>query len=237
MTKSPIAVSLLLAVVLSFSSCATQISGSLQADGRADLNIFAALEQRMSALIMALAAGAGIPPGTVILDGPTIAASMAAAPGIASVSLANTSPVSIEGQVQASHVGDLLAGGGADFITFERTAGGGGRFTASLDLASGRAILDLISPDIANYLAALMAPVATGEVMTRSEYLGLVGMVYGAGIAEEISGATIRALIDFPGPIQSVRGGTFSGRRAEFAIPLLDVLVLETPLSYEVVWR
>jgi len=190
----------------------------------------------MSALIMGFAAAAGIAPGTAILDGPAIAVSMAAAPGIASVSLSNTSPVSIEGQIQASHVGELLAGGGTDFITFEQTAGGG-RFTASLDRDSGRAILALISPDITNYLAALMAPVATGEVMTRDEYLFLVGMVYGGGIAEEISNATIRAWIDFPGPIQSARGGTFSGRRAEFVIPLLDILVLETPLSYEVVWR
>jgi len=37
--------------------------------------------------------------------------------------------------------------------------------------------------------------------------------------------------------VQSVRGGTFSGRRAEFSIPLVDILVMETPLSYEVVWR
>jgi len=191
----------------------------------------------MAALIMGFAAAAGIAPGTAILDGSAISASMAEAPGIASVVLGNTSAVSIEGQVRVSHIGDLLDAGGADFITFEQRAGGGGRFTASLDLNSGRNILALISPDITNYLAALMAPVATGEVMTRDDYLFLVGAVYGPGIAEEISGAMIRAWIDFPGPIQSVRGGTFSGRRAEFAIPLLDVLVLETPLSYEVIWR
>jgi len=237
MTKIPVVCSLLLAFMLSFTSCATQISGSLQENGQADLNIFAALQPRMAALIMGFAAAAGIAPGTAILDGPAISASMAHAPGIASVSLSNTSPVSIEGLVQSSHVGELLAVGGADFITFEQRAGGGGRFTASLDRDSGRDILALISPDITNYLAALMAPVATGEAMTGDEYLFLVGAVYGSGIADEIAGATIRAWIDFPGPIQSVRGGTFSGRRAEFAIPLLDILVLETPLIYEVVWQ
>jgi len=191
----------------------------------------------MAALIMGFAAAAGIPPGTPILDGPAIAKSMATAPGVASISLVNTSPVSIEGQLQVSHIAQLLAGRGADFFTFEQRAAGGGRFTVSLDRESGREMLALISPEITNYLAALMAPVATGETMTRAEYLALVGAVYGHGIAEEISTATIRAFIDFPGPIQSIRGGTFSGRRAEFAVPLLDVLVLETPLSYEVVWR
>jgi len=233
----PLAFSLFAAFLLTFASCATQIVGSLQTDGRSELDIHAALEPRMSALIMGFAAAAGIAPGTAILDGPSIAASMAQAPGIASVSLENTSPVSIQGRVQVSHIADLLAAGGTDFITFEQSAGGGGRFTAGIDRDSGRVILALISPDITNYLAALMAPVATGEAMTRAEYLFLVGAVYGSGIADEISAATIRAWIDFPGPIQSVRGGTFVGRRAEFAIPLLDVLVLETPLSYEVVWR
>jgi len=237
MAKIPIVSSFLVTFMLSFASCATQISGSLRADGQADLNVFAALEPRMAGLIMGFAAAAGIAPGTAILDGPAISASMAHAPGIASVSLSNTSPVSIEGQMQSSHIGELLAAGGTDFITFEQRAGGGGRFTASLDRDSGRDILALISPDITNYLAALMAPVATGEVMTREEYLFLVGAVYGSAIAAEIAGATIRAWIDFPGPIQSVRGGTFSGSRAEFAIPLLDILVLETPLNYEVVWR
>ena len=33
------------------------------------------------------------------------------------------------------------------------------------------------------------------------------------------------------------KGGAFSGRKAEFEIPLIDLLVLEAPLSYEVTWR
>jgi hypothetical protein len=65
----------------------------------------------------------------------------------------------------------------------------------------------------------------------------MVSTVYGKGIADEIAQSAIRASIEFPGPVQSVRGGTFSGSRADFTIPLLDMLVLETPLSYEAVWK
>jgi hypothetical protein len=87
------------------------------------------------------------------------------------------------------------------------------------------------------YLSALMAPIATGEALTKPEYLALVTSVYGKAIADEISSSSIRASVNFPGAIQRIKGGTYSGRRADFDIPLLDILVLETPLSYEVVWK
>jgi hypothetical protein len=224
------------------TSCAAQISGSLKGDGQADLQIRAALEPRMTALIGGLAAASGTAqPGAPILDGPAIAASMSSAPGVASVSLKNTAPAAIEGPVKIAKIGDFLAPvaapGKASFITFEQNARGSGKCAITLSLASGPEILALISPEISDYLSALMAPLATGEAMTKAEYLTLVGSVYGKGIADEISKAAVRASIEFPGQVQSARGGTFSGKRAEFAIPLLDILVLETPLSYEVAWR
>ena len=225
-------------------SCAAQINGSLKGDGQADLQIRAALEPRMTALIGGLAAASGAAqPGAPILDGPAIAASMSSAPGVASASFKNTAPAAIEGPVKIAQIGDFLAlaaaPGRASFITFEQSRGGasGGKCTINLSLASGPEILTLISPEISDYLSALMAPLATGEAMTKAEYAALVGSVYGRGIADEISKAFIRASLEFPGQVQSAQGGTFSGRRAEFAIPLLDILTLETPLSYEVVWR
>jgi len=250
MLKKPIVIAPALALLL--FSCATQINGSLRGDGQADLQIRAALEPRISALIGSFTAvsGAAQPDATApILDGPAIAASMSSAPGIASVSFKNTTPAAIEGPVKIAQIGDFLAAGSknARFINFEQNARGGaasggasttgGRCTINLSLDSGPEILTLISPEISEYLAALMAPLATGEALTKAEYLELVGSVYGRGIADEISKAVIRASIDFPGTVQSVKGGTFSGRRAEFAIPLPDILALETPLSYEVVWR
>jgi hypothetical protein len=232
----------LVLLFLFFSSCAARISGSLQANGQADLNIYAALEPRTAALIDRLAKAGGGQQGGPIMNGPAISASMATAPGVASVSFKNTTPAAIEGPVKVSRIGDFLAGGKTGgFISFEQSPpgapSGGGRCVISMSLDSGPEILALISPDIGDYLAALMAPLATGEKPTKAEYLALVSSVYSGGIANEIANAAIRASIDFPGQVQSVKGGTFSGRKAEFNIPLLDLLVLETPLSYEVTWR
>ncbi|MCL2558063.1 MAG: hypothetical protein FWE09_06255, partial [Treponema sp.] len=136
----------LFACALLLPSCATRITGSLQAEGRADFNVFAALEPRMAALLTGFALAGGAAPGAPILDGPSIALSMAGAPGVSSAAFANASPVSIEGRVQSSDIGEFLSGaaGAEAYGSFERFAGGGGRFSLGLDRASGRQMLALI---------------------------------------------------------------------------------------------
>ena len=225
----------LFCVVLPFFSCAARINGPLNADGSAELAVTISLEPRMTALLRNLSAAGGTQ--TVdrpLLDGPAIALSMSAAPGIASVSFKNTAPAAIEGPVRVSRISAL--GGGVGFISFEQN-GSGGRCLISISRGTGPEILGLLSPEITDYLAALMAPLATGEALGKAEYLALVSSVYSKAISDEISRSRILASITFPGTIRSVRGGTFTGRRADFDIPLLDLLVLETPLSYEVDWN
>jgi hypothetical protein len=175
--------------------------------------------------------------GAPVLNGEAISRSMSAAPGVESVSFRNTGPVALEGSVKITNIGDFLAPvrDKKGFIVLEENASGG-RLRISLSRDLGPDILSLISPEITDYLSALMAPIATGEVLSKAEYLELVASVYGKPIADEIAGASIRASVDLPGPIRSIQGGKFSGRRAEFDIPLLDILVLENPLSYEVSW-
>ena len=242
---------LYLLTALLFASCATQVYSSLQRDGQAELSIYAALEPKTAVLISRLGvAFGGMEPGTPVLNGAAIAASMAAAPGISSAAFKNTAPTAIEGAVKVTQIGDFLATGMAaggtanrqspQFISFEQNSsatGGGGRCIINLSLESGSKILSLISPEIGEYFHLLDAPLATGIAKSKADFLKDITMMWGRDISDEISRATIRAIIDFPGSIQSVKGGTFSGRRAEFVIPLLDVMVLETPLHYEAVWK
>jgi len=224
--------------VLLLCSCTARIAGRIDQGGAGTFTVNAGLQPRFSALIESFKA-LGEEQGGAIINGPQIAASMARAPGIASVSFRNTAPEAIDGSVNISAIGDFLAPGGTTgFIRFERGPGGqGGRCTITISLETGPKLLSLISPEIAEYLEALMAPIATGEVMTGAKYLEEVGKMWGTGISAEIAEASIRASIDFPGAISSVSNGTFTGRRAEFNIPLRELLVLETPLQYEVVWR
>jgi hypothetical protein len=98
-------------------------------------------------------------------------------------------------------------------------------------------MLLLVSPDVSDYLSALMAPVATGEELSKQDYLALVSSVYGKGIAAEIADARVSLDLELPGTVLSAPGGTFSGRRASFKVPLTDLLVLERPLLYEIRWK
>lgn len=228
------------ACLVLLASCAARINGTLHNDGKADIHIYAALEPRISSLIGSLAAGFGqAQPGMIILNGSAIAVSMSAAPGIESVAFGNPSPTAIEGPVKVAHIGDFLASNKTSgFIDFAPpSAGSSGRISIRIDRESGPRILELISPEVSDYLIALMAPLATGETLSKAEYLMLISSVYNKGISDEIAKAAISAAIEFPGQVLSAKGGAFAQRKAEFSIPLLDLLVLETPLLYEVTWR
>ncbi|MCL2721254.1 MAG: hypothetical protein FWD47_07945 [Treponema sp.] len=221
--------------VFALYSCAARIEGSLAADGSAVLSVNMSLENRMASLIRSLS-DIGGQSNAPILDGPAIARSMAEAPGITSVTFRNTSPSAIEGQIRISRINEFLSpANGRGFITFEQTTSGG-RFEVNINRQTSPIIIEMLSSEISDYLNALMSPLASGEVMTKQEYLEIITTFYNRGISDEISSSRIRVTIDFPGTITNIRGGTSSGRRANFDISLLDLLVLETPLVYEVRW-
>jgi len=226
---------LLIAALLPLLSCATNINGALAADSSAALSISVSLGPQMTSLIERLSAAAGQVGGPV-LDGQEISRSMTQAPGVASVSLRNTGPAAIEGPVRISAISDFLAAAGnRGFISFEQSAAGG-RCQIYISRENGPAIIERLSPQVADALNALMAPVATGEIMTKTEYLEQIAIFYSRALSDEIAASRIRASIDFPATVTSGTGGASSGRRVNFDIPLLDLLVLETALVYEVRW-
>jgi len=220
-------------------SCTASIDGIVREGGSADITISAAVEPRTVALILSIRGFMGGAADAPILDGPAITGSMIAAPGVISASFVNAGPTALNGNLSISNVGDFLIAGDAEgqFITFtEGATAGASSITINLDRSSAPGLISRLSPELAEYLSALMAPVILGEAMSRQEYIGLVTMVYGRLLADELAAARIRASIQFPRTITAVQGGTATGNRAEFDIPLLDLLVMEQPLRYEVRW-
>jgi hypothetical protein len=236
-------------IIFFFAACSGRINGKLQRDGSAEFSLEINLEPRMSALIRSLSSLAGAGQAAVnnqaalLINGPVIARSMAAAPGIESVSLVNRSPSSITGNIRVFRIDEFfslpaLSAGGKRFITYAPgEPPGDSRLLIALDRDIAPLLLAMISEDIRDYLSALMAPAATGEQLSRTEYLELVDSFYGKALADEIAAARITVSIGFPGPVGSVKGGVFTGTQARFDLSLVELLVLENPLEYEVIWR
>jgi hypothetical protein len=218
-----------------FLSCSARIDGVVMTGGSAEINVRASLGPRTVSLVQSLRSFMGDTRNTTILDGETITRSLSAASGIKSASLKNTSSEALEGTIVISSLGDLLLSEKDMFITYSESTASSS-ITVVLDRNSAPLIVSRLSPEVEEYLSALMAPVVLGEYMSSGEYLSLISMVYGRPLADEIAGARIKASVEFPRPVTSVSGGSSSGKRAEFDIPLLDILVLEKPLRYEIKW-
>ena len=220
-----------------FSSCSARIDGEVYEGGRVELRLSSSLGTRTIALIRSMRGFMGEGTDAPILDGNNISASMSNSPGMGSISLVNTSPSSLEGTLSIIRVGDFLSLAGTDtrLITYTETASFSS-IVFYLELETAPALISMLSPEVEEYLLALMAPAVLGDIYTREEYLSLLGMVYGRPLADEIAAAFITALIQFPRQPVSALGGSINGRNVEYNIPLLDLLVLEEPLSYEVIW-
>ena len=230
----------LFAAVLLIPSCASQIDGILKEGGSAGLGIQAALEPRMTSLIRTLNATMGKGNPDLVLDGASIGRAMEESPGVRSVVLFNTGPASLVGNASINRVDEfVMHDKGAPFISYDDHLINGvpsGYMNISLNRDNMPKLIALLSNDVVDYLSALMAPVILEEDIPKNEYLSMVSSLYGKPIADEMRDAIIHATVDFPGPIKSITGGVASGARAVFKIPLIDVLVLESPISWEVIW-
>ena len=225
-----------LGVSLLFVSCSAHISGTIYENGSADVSIRASLEPKTAALLKSFSQD----PGDFSIDGAAIGKSMISTPGIGSVQFRNIDPSTIDGTIKINKIDDFLVAGESKIDAYRLAKytqnTGGGSLSISLDLAKGPELISLFSSDVADYLSAIMAPIATGEVLTVQEYLGLVTSVYGSGVSNEIKNAMVAISFSMPGTVKSVKGGTFVKNQANFSVPLTDLLVLEKPVLYEIVW-
>jgi hypothetical protein len=231
-----------------FCSCSGRIDGTITQSGNsagAELRLAAALQPRMAALLrgLSLTLGGNTAPEAPIVDGPAIARSLSLAPGVSSAVLENNGTTAVRGTAVIAKLDEFLAVPG-------RSSGGAiadnarllkydpeGALQIRLDRVTGPQMLAFFSEEVNAYLSALLAPVATGETLTRAEYLRLVMTIYGKPVADDIAASRIQVNLEAPRTISAIKGGTARDRQAQFSIALPDLLVLEQPLEYEISWK
>jgi hypothetical protein len=244
--KAPVAGIYIFALLTAFVSCSARINCEVYSDGRAELVLNNTLLPVMDGLLKNLAARSIEENGAPILNASLINKALERLTGIESASLRNTAENSAAGRIVISNIG-LFFNRAADavsrqnavrqiqFAVWEQTPYGG-NFKMTMNRDTGRQLLSLLTPELADYLSALMAPIATGEIIDKSAYLELVSSVYGKAVADELTLAELLLTIDFPGPVEYISGGSYRGNRAEFKLPILDLLVLDESVVYEVRW-
>jgi hypothetical protein len=227
------------------AACSTNISGKITKTGGADLSLKTNLAPKTVNLLLSISGkmdgGAkNSEKNITLLDAEQINEALRQTQGVKSVALHNQSPQGIQGKVEIAEIDKFLSFAGnktapnARAFSVWQSDAQGGKLSVMLSRSNSQAILASISPDLIDYLSAIMAPCATGENLSKAEYVDLVASVYGKDIVSEIKSASFKASLTMPKSVKSVKGGTKTGDRADFDIPLLDILVLDKALVYEI---
>ncbi len=89
----------------------------------------------------------------------------------------------------------------------------------------------------------LMAPVLTGEEMSRKEYVDLVGSVYGEELADEINSALFQVSLECPDnctikktALSNLNTAVTGLKKASFSIPLADFLCITKAWTFSITW-
>ncbi|MDR0550747.1 MAG: hypothetical protein LBG72_01880 [Spirochaetaceae bacterium] len=219
------------------SGCSLNMNTTLAANGSCEVALDAKFKPAAAALFKSLNTDAQGTAAVNVLDAEIINKGLLASKGVSAARITNTAPDALSGKVNISKLETFISGGGgaASPVHFESTPLGG-RFSLMLNLKTGGDFLSAISPDLADYVSALFAPAATGESLSRAEYLKVVSDAYGKKISDEIAVSNLNLRFRFPAPIKSAKGLKYNGAEAFVDLPLTDVLTLEKELAFEVIW-
>lgn len=158
-----------------------------------------------------------------------------------SVELPDTVSISVSGKTQAGtddgsrDVLPVVPG----MLTFH-PVGGGTELRLSLSPEIYGSVLELLPRETADYADLLSAPVFTGESLSGDEYSGLIGVIYGARVAQALSGSMVTVSITVPSVIRSasvsIASGTVKQKEftAVFSVPLTDLLTQLEKIEFRI---
>ncbi|HON12926.1 MAG TPA: hypothetical protein PLB48_02335 [Treponema sp.] len=214
------------------SSCTLSIKATLRPDTQIDLSYTSEIKPKIAALFKDLN-GSHQNTATPLLSAQVVTASLQKVPELSQV-ITRESAQALEGSLRITKLEALSQR--FPFI-IQKKEGSENLLNLSINRDTARQLVGLFTTDVRDYLEALMAPVITGEELSAKEYLDLLSSVYGKTIAQEIEASRVSLKFQVPGTITRVIGGTSSGGEAVFAIPLIDLLVVQKPLFYQLVWK
>lgn len=207
------------------SGCNTTVSVKVQDDLSGDFSLQTAVSPSVKAISESFL---GNEPGTSLFDTVQIRSSLEKA-NLTVTQIA--SPVASSLTVTAKTPNVCTAVPNADDFITVKTAGNVSRMTVKLTPQNVRKVLSLMSDETALLVDLLIAPVFTGEVLTKEEYAEIIAISYGTQIATELQAATINLSFALPSAVTDAKlsnpaMGTVSasGKNVRISLPLINFL-------------
>jgi hypothetical protein len=205
-----------------FTGCTAAVELHAVADGSITVKYTAGLGAAFMDMVTAVSGGADTAP---VFNADTITAQFIEA-GLSGTSAS----VPARNRLELTTV---LPAAGTDLFTqtgtvlYSNNKGKGQLLILALSPEHLRKVYALLPQSARSYIDLFMAPVFTGETMTKSDYLELLSSLYGKPLADEVEGASLSL---------SLFGLSGSSAQKVVKIPLTDLLLLEKPVSYSVAW-
>jgi hypothetical protein len=121
-----------------------------------------------------------------------------------------------------------------DIFTLKET-GGVREFAFHLDKKNYKQLADFF-PLLKNPVFESLSP-QEDEDISESDYLDIIMFALGDGGPDEVKSSGIQVKVTVDGTIVSQKGGKTNGNEVVFSIPLIKVLVLNTPVDYSVTYK
>lgn len=239
---SPQALFVILAALL-LGSCASSLTLSVNPDGSGILAVDAGIPEATAARLqsfrsVAADAGAG-EPAAPFFDARAIRAETEAR-GLSAIIAETPSPNRFRGSFSMRSVSDAVSDPELSKAGLIALTTSSGESTLSFSISRENAqVLPVLFPGMDPYiLEALSPPALDPYPVTADEYREMLAALLGQTALKELASAAAQIQIRTPGPITRSSGGKLSGGQSFTArLPLLELLVLEKPLSFSVSWR
>ncbi|MBO5606416.1 MAG: hypothetical protein J5930_00820 [Treponema sp.] len=227
-----------LIALLGFSGCTSTLKVAAGTDGSADMEFTSSMGTALSDTIKAITGKMEGNSSRGIFSEDSIRRTLADSDFSAvKVSTGKDSSLSAGGKLppaekQTHATGTLRA---ADFIYTSSS-----KMTLTVTPENLFTMAQGLPEDTKSYLELFMAPVFSGEKMTKDEYRMLIASIYGENIAKELESSAIDVTL-IPPKGKSIKKSSpanaeSSASKAVFSIPLLDFLTLGTQKSYSIEW-
>ena len=234
--RAPVGAPLAIVVmaVSALAGCSAQVGAKLGADRSAVVTVWAELPEAAAAKLDQLR---GVEPGTVApLFDAALARAGAAERGVKALEVSTPGPRSFRGRFEVPDLAALAASSGAPIEL--RSDAKGGSLAIRID-RKGAAALYALFPGVDPYLLESLSPPALdGSDLTRAEYREMLGALLGSKTLPAVDASAVELVVELPGAPdpRTAKGFVVEGGTAKVRLPLLDLLVLETPILLSVAW-